>query len=253
MTTSNLIELPTQLILVDTPLLPDSTNEVLTYAKDLGKPTSRVYVSHGHPDHFAGAGLVGAPLYALPSVAAAINNGGGAIIRGALALTGHGRIEPGGLPRIGHHVAAGEDRIDGARVRFEPVSNAEGSEQLTIGFPGDGILIVQDLVYNRVHAFLGEQHSDGWLAVIAALEARSYPYAAILPGHGLPGARGLYGDARACLTAAPALGRRGRWPRRPQPAPGNGVPGYGGTTMRPLQNYFPHPGPSLTHSHEQPG
>ena len=97
MTTSNLIELPTQLILVDTPLLPDSTNEVLTYAKDLGKPTSRVYISHGHPDHFAGAGLVGAPLYALPSVAAAINNGGGAIIRGALALTGHGRIEPGGL------------------------------------------------------------------------------------------------------------------------------------------------------------
>jgi len=66
MTTSNLIELPTQLILVDTPLLPDSTNEVLTYAKDLGKPTSRVYVSHGHPDHFAGAGLAGAPLYALP-------------------------------------------------------------------------------------------------------------------------------------------------------------------------------------------
>jgi hypothetical protein len=43
MTTSNLIELPTQLILVDTPLLPDSTNEVLSYAKDLGKPTSRVY------------------------------------------------------------------------------------------------------------------------------------------------------------------------------------------------------------------
>ena len=92
MTTSNLIELPTQLILVDTPLLPDSTNEVLTYAKDLGKPTSRVYISHGHPDHFAGAGRAGAPLYALPSVAAAINNGGGAIIRGALALTGHDRI-----------------------------------------------------------------------------------------------------------------------------------------------------------------
>ena len=58
------------------------------------------------------------------------------------------------------------------------------------------------------------------------------------------GASVQYGDARAYLTAAPALG---------QPAPGNGVPGYGGTTMRPLPSYFPYPGPSLTHSHEQPG
>ena len=48
MITGNLIELATRLILVDTALLPDSTNEVLSYAKDLGKPTSRVYISHGH-------------------------------------------------------------------------------------------------------------------------------------------------------------------------------------------------------------
>ncbi len=40
MTTSHLIELPTQLILVGTPLLPDSTNDVLSCAKELGKPTS---------------------------------------------------------------------------------------------------------------------------------------------------------------------------------------------------------------------
>jgi len=133
-------------------------------------------------------------------VAAAINNGGGAIIRGALALTGHGRIEPGGLPRIGHHVAAGEERIDGARVRFERVAKAESSEQLTIGFPGDGILIAQDLVYNRVHAFLGGQHFDGWLTAIAALEGLLY--ATVLPGHGLPGDRGLYGAARAAVAEA---------------------------------------------------
>ena len=224
---------------------------MLSHAKDHRKPISRVYISHGHPDHFADAGLADAPLYALPAVAAAIDNGGAAILTGALALTGHGRIELGGLPRIGHHVAAGEERIDGARVRFEPVCNPEGSERLTIGFPGDGILIAQDLVYNRVHGFLGEQHFDGWLAAIAVLEG--LPYATVLPGHGQPGDRGLYCDARAYLIAAPALGRRGRRPRRPQPAPGTGVPGYGGTTMWPLQSYSPYPGASLTHSHKQPG
>lgn len=237
MTTSRLIELPTQLIVVDTPLLSGSANEVLTspeialsagaptwrrdrrrlplfsrwhgvarsgtrtYAKDLGKPVSRVYISHSHPDHFAGAGLVGAPLYALPSVAA-INNDGGAILRGALVFTGDGGIEPGGLPRTGHDVAGGEETIDSARVSFEPVSHAESSEQLTIGFPGDGILIAQDLLYHAVHAFLGEQHFDGWLAAITAREAR--PYTTILPSHGLPGDHSLYADARACVTAARA-------------------------------------------------
>jgi hypothetical protein len=41
-----------------------------------------------------------------------------------------------------------------------------------------------------------------WLAAIAALEG--LPYATILPGHGQPGDRGLYGDTRAYLTAARA-------------------------------------------------
>ena len=41
-----------------------------------------------------------------------------------------------------------------------------------------------------------------WLAAIAALEG--LPYATILPGHGQPGDRGPYGDARAYLTAARA-------------------------------------------------
>ena len=76
-----------------------------------------------------------------------------------------------------------------------------------------------------------------WLAAIAALEG--LPYATILPGHGQPGDRGPYGDTRAYLTAPTRRRRRGR---RPQPVPGNSVPGYGGATMQHLQNYFPYPG-----------
>ncbi|MGH2395150.1 MAG: hypothetical protein ACRDGH_16940 [Candidatus Limnocylindria bacterium] len=52
--TSHIIELANQLILFDTPLLPEHTDEVIEFAAGLGKPISRVYVSHGHPDHYAG-------------------------------------------------------------------------------------------------------------------------------------------------------------------------------------------------------
>jgi len=243
MTTSHLIELPTQLILADTPLLPDSTNEVLTHAKDLGKPTSRVYISHGHPDHFAGAGLAGAPLYALPSVAAAINNGGGAIIRGALALTGHGRIEPGGLPRIGHHVAAGEERIDGARVRFERVAKAESSEQRA----ADDRLPRRrepDRAGSRLQprARLPRRAALRWLAD-RDRRARRSPLR-----HGP--ARPRAGPATAACTAPRAPTSP---PHPPSVAEADGpddlnrylataFPGYGGTTIQPLQNYFLYPG-----------
>lgn len=87
-----------------------------------------------------------------------------------------------------------------------------------------------------------------WLAAIAAFEG--LPYATILPGHGQPDDRGLYGDTRAYLTAA-----------RAAVAEADGLnrylitafPATGGTTMQRRQNYFFLPRQSLTHSHEQPG
>src|SRR5215510_14851067 len=91
---SHLIELPTQLILVDTPLRPDLTWEVLDHAQTLGKPVSRLYLSHAHPDHFAGASLVDAPAYALAAVRARINQTATMVIPGAYLLTGTTDIEP---------------------------------------------------------------------------------------------------------------------------------------------------------------
>ena len=44
--TSHVIELASQRILADTPLLPAHTNEVLDHATELGKPITRAYISH---------------------------------------------------------------------------------------------------------------------------------------------------------------------------------------------------------------
>ena len=74
--TSHVIELASQRILVDTPRLTAHTNEVLDHATELGKPITRAYISHAHPDHFACAGLIDAPAYAPASVARLINEAG---------------------------------------------------------------------------------------------------------------------------------------------------------------------------------
>ncbi len=156
--TSHVIELASQRILADTPLLPAHTNEVLDHATELGKPITRAYISHAHPDPFAYAGLTTCrPTHRRRSRGSSTRPG--RAIVGAYALTGHADLQPVSLPRIDRTVDAGEETIDSVRVSFEPAADAESGHQLTIGFPDDGILIAQDIVYNRVHACLGEQGS----------------------------------------------------------------------------------------------
>jgi hypothetical protein len=59
---------------------------------------------------------------------------------------------------------------------------------------------VQDLVYNRVHVFLGERRFETWRAALRA--HRALPYDIVLPGHGLPGGKALYDDMLTDLDAA---------------------------------------------------
>src|ERR671919_1358415 len=125
MATSHLVELPTQLLLVDTPLLADSARDVLAYANSLGKSIAAVYISHGHPDHFATAGIFDAPVYALPSVADAVNASGAEIRGGAYMLTGHQGIEAPAFPAIEHLADTGEQTVDGVRMSFESIADAE--------------------------------------------------------------------------------------------------------------------------------
>jgi glyoxylase-like metal-dependent hydrolase (beta-lactamase superfamily II) len=63
----------------------------------------------------------------------------------------------------------------------------ETEDSLTIALPDANALIVQDLVYNRAHAFVGERRFDSWRAALRAYQR--LPYDVVLPGHGKPGRR----------------------------------------------------------------
>jgi glyoxylase-like metal-dependent hydrolase (beta-lactamase superfamily II) len=71
-----------------------------------------------------------------------------------------------------------------------------------IGLPDHRILITQDLIYNGVHVFIGEQAFDGWAAALESY--RALPYDRILPGHGAPGGPELYDAMTHYLSVARA-------------------------------------------------
>ena len=54
--TSHIIELPSQLILVDGQFFAPYAAELKDYVDRLGKPVTRFYISHEHPDHYIGFG-----------------------------------------------------------------------------------------------------------------------------------------------------------------------------------------------------
>jgi glyoxylase-like metal-dependent hydrolase (beta-lactamase superfamily II) len=234
--TSHLIELASQVILVDTPLTVGDGQEVLDYSANLGKPITRVYVSHAHPDHYAGIGLFDAPLYAVASVRETINTIGMQRIVNINNLTGGGELAVPDLKEIKHTVESGEEIIDGVRFSFEHVGSAEAADQLVIDLLDEGILVAQDLVFNRVHAFLAEQHFDDWSAALDEFEARGH--STVLAGHGKPGNRSLFEETRTYLSAARAALAVSSGAEDLNQRLDSLYPEHGGRGMQSVQNYF---------------
>jgi glyoxylase-like metal-dependent hydrolase (beta-lactamase superfamily II) len=195
---SHIIDLPSQLLVIDAQYLLPYAREVVSYALQLQKPITRLYVSHYHPDHLLGAVAFSAPIYALAEVSAKI-----AAVGDRVAREEHekfGDEVPTSAARPTHVVKPGIETIETIPVDFIHVQHAETQDALMIGLPEQRILITQDLVYNRVHAMVGEKAFDTWLGALE--EKKSLQYDKVLPGHGTPGSNELYDHMERYLSTA---------------------------------------------------
>jgi glyoxylase-like metal-dependent hydrolase (beta-lactamase superfamily II) len=198
---THFVELPTQLIAIDGQYTIPYAKEALAYAATLAKPVTRLYVSHYHPDHLLGAAAFGLPIHALPEVKAKIDAVGDRV-----ASEEHEKF-PDAIPTRAEKpslvVMPGNKTIDGVRFEFLHLQHAETEHALVIGLPEHRILITQDLIYNGVHAFIGERAFDTWFTALQYFKTQ--PYDRILPGHGAPGGRELYDHIQNYLSTAREL------------------------------------------------
>jgi glyoxylase-like metal-dependent hydrolase (beta-lactamase superfamily II) len=195
---THIVELATQLIAVDAQYTIPYAKEALSYAATLGKPVTRLYVTHYHPDHLLGAAAFPVPIHALADVKAKIDAVGDRV-----ASEEHEKF-PNAIPSHAEKpallVAAGSETIDGVRFDFLHLRHAETEHALMIGFPEHRILIAQDLIYNGVHVFISERAFDAWSAALQ--HYRAQPYETVLPGHGAPGGPELYERMQNYLSTA---------------------------------------------------
>ena len=140
--------------------------EVANYAAKLSKPIARLYVTHFHSDHI-GAQVFNMPVTALAEVKAKIEAVGDRVAAEEHGKHGERVAKTAVKPSI--VVAAGRETVGDIPIHFIRMQNAETADGATTAFPGRGVLVAQDFIYNRVHVFLGERSFDTWAARCSAI------------------------------------------------------------------------------------
>jgi len=198
---THFVELATQVIAIDAQYTIPYAKEALGFVATLGKPITRLYVTHYHPDHLLGAQAFGLPIHALAEVKAKID-----AIGDRVASEEHEKF-PDAIPSRTEKpsliVTPGSETIDGVRFEFLHLQHAETEHALMVGLPEQQILITQDLIYNGVHVFISERAFDTWSANLQRFKAEAYEK--VLPGHGAPGGRELYGRMEQYISTAREL------------------------------------------------
>ena len=181
---THIIELPTQLIVVDGHFFAQYASELKELADSLRKPVTRLYISHDHPDHYLGFGdaFPDVDVYALREIKEAIEQNGAKELAEKQSHFGSAIASKLNYPK--HVVTPGTEIIDGETFIFSKVINAESPVTLTISLPDLGVYIAQDIVYNNIHLFITGP-TNGWRKALYNI-LNSGGYETILAGHGNP-------------------------------------------------------------------
>lgn len=184
--TSHVIELNEELIIIDGQFFAPYAQELESFVAGLGKPVSRFYISHGHPDHYIGFGdaFPDAVVYALAETKALIEKEGQATLVQRQAQFGPLIAKSLNLPTMVQK--PGKEKIGNVKFIFEKAENNEFETSLIVKIPELGINIVQDIVYNGVHLFI-EGDLNGWETALSKLLSEKNDYPRILGGHGKEG------------------------------------------------------------------
>ena len=162
--TSTLFTGSTDAILVDAQFYKEDVEALIDMIDASGKRLTTIYITHGHFDHWYGAGAVasrfpGTRILALPGVAGYINAAKEQEAQIINAMFGDKIVKPMALPEI-----MKGDTIDLEGHLFQAIEIGQGD------IPSNTVLhsselktvVVGDLTYNNIHMMLGLSGPDQW-------------------------------------------------------------------------------------------
>jgi glyoxylase-like metal-dependent hydrolase (beta-lactamase superfamily II) len=222
--TTHIIETAEGLVVIDAQQFVSGAKEAIAYVRSLNKPVRRLIISHGHPDHWLGLGEWGdVPASSIPEIRNFVNGEEGAFIY---------RVRKEGIPpyralggelsdrkgTIANELREGTEKIIGLDFVFEKVVDGEADVQLLIKLPELKTLIVQDLIFNNMHHFIGQNRVaadalptfDGWIAAMRKIKNENPGTDLVLVGHGFPTGPAAIDETIIYLVKAKEVFRRAK-------------------------------------------
>jgi glyoxylase-like metal-dependent hydrolase (beta-lactamase superfamily II) len=181
-----LIEGPTELGLVDVQMVIPEAQAVVELVKSRNKKLAWVWVTHAHPDHYAGLKVIAdafpdVQLLARPQTATTAP---------ALRMEYAEPLEkffPGLIAPTAELTPYEGERlsVDGVEIQILTFEGGEHAFSTALLLPELKAMLIADLVYNRVHPWLNEMDVQTLLGHVDALAAMD-GVETFYPGHGEP-------------------------------------------------------------------
>lgn len=186
--TTTLISGERDAVLVDPPMTIDQSRAVGDWVAASGKRLVHIFLTHGHGDHWFGAGPLldrfpTADVIATPGTIAMMAANGSPEFRAAFWEAQF----PGQIPTepvVAHAPESGRFTLEGHDLVIVEVGHSDTDDTSVLHVPSIDLVVAGDVIYNNVHQYLREAAGDGitrWLSAIDTVAALDP--VAVVSGH----------------------------------------------------------------------
>jgi len=174
-------------VLVDALLTVQQANALVEWVAASGKNLTTIYATHGHGDHFFGAGIVlarfpGARFVATPAVIQKMRQR-----MAPDAVNSYRALFPAQIPErlvIAEPLESDVITLEGAELVVVSLGHTDTNDTTCLHVPSIGLVIAGDAAYNDVHLYLAESTRESrreWIAALDTIE--SLRPRAVIAGH----------------------------------------------------------------------
>ena len=172
-TTSTLVFGASEAVLIDAQHIRSDVTALGDLIERTGRRLTTIYVTHGHADHWYGAGELvarfpGARLVATPPVVEYIHQAADVEAQQWAAMFGDRVVKPTAVPEALNSLTL---ELEGYELRVVEVGQGDIRPSTVVHIPAIEAVVAGDVVYNQIHAMLGLSGPRGWERWIQSVDA----------------------------------------------------------------------------------